>query len=62
MQTRTKKVQAKYSITGSIGFKKTRIIPSLELSGDWFSAAGFAPGQLATIEVINGQITIKPAV
>lgn len=59
---RTKKVQARYKVSGPIGHHKTLVIPSLELAGAWFTAAGFAPGQVASISVQDGVITIRPNV
>ncbi|MCK8495847.1 type I toxin-antitoxin system SymE family toxin [Spirosoma sp. RP8] len=37
------------------------VSPSLELSGNWFKAAGFAPGQLVSVETQDGVITIRAA-
>ena len=58
--TRTKKVQARYKVSGIVGHRRTTVTPSLELSGSWFEQAGFSPGQLASITVQDGVITIKP--
>jgi hypothetical protein len=34
-------------------------VPSLDISGQWFAAAGFRPGDAVTIQVEAGQITIR---
>jgi toxic protein SymE len=39
---------------------RQRQVPFLRLSGDWLSAAGFAVGQKARIEVTDQGITILP--
>lgn len=57
---RTKKVQSRYKVSGAVGSRKTLVLPSLELSGAWFTAAGFRPGQLVNIEVLEGVLTIRP--
>ncbi|RYC70086.1 SymE family type I addiction module toxin [Spirosoma sordidisoli] len=56
--TRTKKIQSRCKVSGRLGQRVTTITPLLELSGDWFRAAGFTPGQLASITVCEGVITI----
>lgn len=57
---RTKKVQARYKVSGPAGWRKTTVQPSLELTGNWFEAAGFAPGQVVSIVCEAGQIIITP--
>ncbi|MBO0950866.1 SymE family type I addiction module toxin [Fibrella forsythiae] len=58
---RTKKVQARYKVSGPTGYRKTKVLPSLDLTGEWFAAAGFIPGDLASITVQEGVITIRRA-
>lgn len=58
--TRIKKVQSRYKVSGTVGNRKTSVLPSLELSGCWFTAAGFQPGQLVNIEIFEGVLTIRP--
>jgi hypothetical protein len=38
-----------------------KITSALRLSGDWLIQAGFRPGDVATIEVGEGQLTITKA-
>jgi hypothetical protein len=59
--TRTKKIQSRYKVAGTVGNRKTSVSPSLELSGSWFQEAGFQPGQLVSITVQEGVLTIRPA-
>lgn len=56
---RTRKIQSRYKVSGASGYKKTSIEPLLELSGTWFRAAGFEPGQLVNIVCEAGQIIIR---
>lgn len=58
--TRTKKIQSCYKVSGVVGRRVTRVWPSLELAGSWFQDAGFQPGQLVCIEVVEGVLTIRP--
>ena len=57
---RTRKIQSRYKVSGTVGNRRTSVSPSLELSGSWFQAAGFAPGQQVTITVAGGILTIRP--
>lgn len=60
MKTRTKKIQTRYTRCRSTAYSRLKIIPALDLSGEWFRAAGFRPGQLVSIAVTAGQIIITP--
>ncbi len=59
--TRTRKLQARYTVSGLAGYRKTKVAPLLELTGNWFTKAGFVPGQLVRIEIQQGVLTIRPA-
>ncbi|WP_354004301.1 SymE family type I addiction module toxin [Spirosoma liriopis] len=61
MNSRTRKVQSRYKVSGTVGNRRMSVSPSLELSGNWFKAAGFAPGQLVSVETQDGVITIRAA-
>jgi hypothetical protein len=38
-----------------------KVTSSLRLAGDWLLHAGFRPGDMATVEVGEGQLTITKA-
>jgi len=38
-----------------------KVTSALRLSGDWLLRAGFRPGDMATVEVGEGQLTITKA-
>ena len=57
---RTRKIQARYTVSGLAGYRKTKVAPLLELTGNWFTEAGFVPGQLVSIEITDGVLTIRP--
>jgi len=41
--------------------RRLKVTSALHLSGDWLLQAGFCPGDVATIEVGQGQLTITKA-
>lgn len=40
-------------------YRAIEFLPALELGGKWMSEAGFACGQMVTVTVENGKITIQ---
>ncbi|WP_083421771.1 SymE family type I addiction module toxin [Arsenicibacter rosenii] len=56
---RIRKIQARYKVSGAIGYRKTTVTPSLELAGNWFEKAGFLPNQLVNIVCEDGAIIIR---
>lgn len=40
---------------------RLKVTSALRLSGDWLLHAGFRPGDVATVEVGEGQLTITKA-
>jgi hypothetical protein len=58
IQMRTIKIQP-FIIPSTTG-RPTRVKPLIKLVGDWLSFAGFKPGDMATIIIKDGVMTIKP--
>ena len=57
--TRQLKINREVRETGRTYYKKTKLIPSLKLSGNWFQEAGFDIGQNVEIEVKKGKLILK---
>lgn len=58
IQMRTVKIQP-FIIPSTAG-RPARIKPLIKLVGNWLSFAGFKPGDMATIIIKDGVMTIKP--
>lgn len=53
-------VSVQHHVTPSRNRKPATVKPSIKLLGNWLRDAGFEPGDMATVVINNGVLTIKP--
>jgi len=58
MKTRIIKTQPLYR---RLAYRKTKIVPSLTMSGNWLIEAGFPAHTNVAVKVEAGKITLQPA-